>query len=172
METSGSVEPNAPRITVEDAVLRFLKDAQDRELRPASLKKFRVLLSRKASPTEQPDRFSPSLIMFAATRGYEFLNEFTPDTVMEFRQVWKDRGLSKVKKSERLKSFFRYAHDVGWLTTNPARSLKPPKTNDPGVLPFSRDQVERIMNTCADERLKTFLLVLRYSGLAIGDAVS
>lgn len=171
IEMNGSPEPTVPQITVGQAVERFLNDAKDRELRPATLKKFRVLLSRQAAPDEEPNRFSPSLIMFAVSHRIEFLKEFTPDRLMEFRQSWKDRGISKLKKSERLKSFFSYARDVGWLSANPARSLKPPKINDPGVVPFSRDQVERIMAACTDERLKTFLLVMRFSGLAIADAV-
>ena len=77
----------------------------------------------------------------------------------------------QIQKSERLKAFFRYAHEAGWIPTNPARHLKPPKANSPGVVAFTAEELNSIMTACQDERLKTFVLVMRYSGLAIGDAV-
>src|SRR5260370_22133575 len=42
---------------------------------------------------------------------------------------------------------------------------------NPGVVAFSAEELSRIMDSCQDERLKTFMLVMRFSGLAIGDAV-
>jgi integrase len=109
--------------------------------------------------------------MFAKQRRIDCLKDFTPDYVSDFRQQWKDTGLSKLKKSERLKAFFLFAHESGWTPTNPARSLKPPKATKPNVVAFSADEPDIIINACDDDRLKTFVLVMRFSGLAIGDAV-
>jgi integrase len=135
------------------------------------LKKFKVLLTREPNPGERPGQISPSIVMFARARRMEFLKEFTPDDVASFRQQWIDIGLSKLKKSERLKAFFRFAHESGWIPTNPARSLRPPKAANPGVVAFTAEELVRIIDACTDERLKTFMLVMRFSGLAIGDAV-
>src|SRR5262244_3233435 len=137
IEAAGSVQPNKPPITVAEGVARFLREAESRELRPATLKKFRVLLTRAPNPTDPPEAFSPSLVMFANEKGIELLSDLTPDDLMHFRQRWRDTGLSKLKKSERLKMFFRYAHESAWIPTNPARSLKPPKVSSPGVVAFS-----------------------------------
>jgi integrase len=158
-------------MTVPAAAARFLNEAASRELRDSTLKKFRVLLTREPVSGEASDRFSPSLVMFAKERGIELLNDFTPDDVSDFRQAWKDAGLSKLKKSERLKAFFRFAHESAWIPTNPARNLRPPKTANPGVLAFTSEELANILAACRDERLKTFILVMRFSGLAIGDAV-
>jgi integrase len=171
IEANGRIERFETRVTVAAAVERFIADAQDRELREASIKKLRVLLTREPDRTEGTDCFSPSLLTFARLRRIDFLQEFTTDHLHEFRQEWKDPGISKLKKSERLKAFFRFAHESGWIPTNPARTLRPPKACSPGVKPLTGDELARIVNACTDDRLKTFLLVLRYTGLAIGDAV-
>jgi integrase len=171
IEAAGSVQsPRAP-ITVAEAAAKFLSEAESRELRDATLKKFRVLLTREPKPGEPSGQFSPSILMFARSRRIEFLRDFRPDDVADFRQLWQDKGLSKLKKTERLKAFFRSAHESGWIPTNPARSLKPPKGANPGVIAFSAEELSRIMDACSDERLKTFMLVMRFSGLAIGDAI-
>ena len=171
IEAAGSAQPLQSPITVPEAAAKFLREAECRELREPTLKKFRVLLTRTPSDGEITDAFSPSIVMFAKERGIGFLKEFTSDDVSDFRQQWKDRGISKLKKSERLKAFFRFAHESGWTPTNPARNLKPPKGSKPNVIAFSAEELEAIMGACHDERLKAFMLVMRFSGLAIGDAV-
>ncbi len=158
-------------MSVVQAVANFLRELGSRELRPATLKKFIVLLSRTPKPSEDVDQFSPSLVHYATQEKLVCLNEFTPDHLAQFRQRWKDQGLSKLKKSERLKAFFRYALDCEWIPNNPAVNLKPPKVNASGVIAFTQDEIVNIMAACKDERLKTLLLVLRYSGLSIADAV-
>lgn len=171
IEAAGSVEALADPIPIAEATANFLRELEARELREATLRKFRVLLSRMPEPSETVDRFSPSLVRYASEHNLVGLHELTPDHLANFRQQWKDRGLSKLKKSERLKMFFRYAHDCGWIGKNPAAKLKAPKITVSGVVAFSNDELAKIMQSCKDERLKTFLLVLRYSGLAIADAV-
>jgi integrase len=171
IEAVGSVQPTRAPLTVAEAAAKFLTEAASRELRDSTLKKFRVLLTREPVPGEPSNHFSPSLVMFAKVRGIELLKGFGPDEVADFRQAWKDTGLSKLKKSERLKAFFRFAHDAGWTPTNPARNLRPPKAAIPGVVAFTAEELAGIIAACEDERLKNFILVMRYSGLAIADAV-
>jgi len=166
MEAAASVEVLADPISIAEATANFLRELETRELREATLRKFRVVLSRMPKSGEG-GRFSPSLVRYAAQNNHLGLHELTPDHLAAFRQEWKDKGLSKLKKSERLKMFFRYAHDCGWIGKNPAAKLKAPKITVPGVVAFSNDEVAKITQSCKDERLKTFLLVLRYSGLAI-----
>jgi integrase len=171
IEAAGTVAAIRTPISVAEAAEKFLKEAECRELRPSTLRKFRVLLTRESQSGETADRFSPSLVIYATAKGIGSLGDFTPDHVMEFRQCWKDGGLSKLKKSERLKTFFRYAQESGWIPNNPARGIKPPKVNPPGVVAFTAEELHRIMEACRDERLKTFMLVMRFTGLAIADAV-
>jgi len=62
-----------------------------------------------------------------------------------------------------------------WIPTNPAASLKAPKIDEDDKVPvvtFSADEINRISKACGDNQyLRTFNLVMRYSGLATVDAV-
>jgi integrase/recombinase XerD len=78
-----------------------------------------------------------------------------------------------------MRTFFRFVHDSGWLPSNPATKIKPPKIDDTPTLPFSRDEFTRVLAACDKypnkknaRRLRALVLLLRYSGLRITDAVT
>src|ERR1700730_6466274 len=94
-------------------------------------------------------------------------------------------NLAALKKLERLRSFFRFACENGWLAENPAQKLSNPKVTARPTLPFSHDEMIRILAAATRRievsqpegrdnarRLRALVLLLRYSGLRIGDAVS
>jgi integrase len=98
--------------------------------------------------------------------------------------TWPNRNFSARKKVECLRTFFRFAQASGWITDNPAAKLESPKVNEPPVLPFTREEWVRILAACDQyqdnyghtgqanaRRLRALVLLLRYSGLRIGDAV-
>ena len=64
------------------------------------------------------------------------------------------------------------------LKDNPARKLKSPAVTEMPPLPFSRDEFQRVIKACDRyegknaEMLQAFVLLLRYSGLRIRDAVT
>ena len=67
----------------------------------------------------------------------------------------------------------------GWLPTNPASKIKPPKTSDTPTLPLSDAEVEKLLSACDAYphkgralRMRALILLLRYSGLRIGDAAT
>lgn len=66
--------------------------------------------------------------------------------------------------------------ESGWVKANAAAKLKPNKITSGPTLPFSRDEVQRVVLACADEqdavRLNALVLLLRYSGLRLGDATT
>ena len=73
----------------------------------------------------------------------------------------------------------RHVHESGWIPTNPAGRLKPPKITDPQTAPLMKEQVDAILKACdtyPDKanaiRLRALVLLLRYSGLRIRDAVT
>jgi len=83
-----------------------------------------------------------------------------------------------------MRTFFRFAHDSGWVPKNKALAIKPPKVDQPPTLPFTRDEVKRVLKACSvyphedrpsptwGNRLKALVLLLRYSGLRASDAVT
>jgi integrase/recombinase XerD len=75
-----------------------------------------------------------------------------------------------------LKTFFKFAHDFEWIRKNPAQPLKPPKIEDSEALPFTEDEIEKILKALDKydgnrARLKALILLMLSTGLRIGDAV-
>ena len=167
-ESRGSVEEptkeNEP-ITIAQACEEFLKDAQARELREATLYKYRLLFRQ--------------LQAFADSEGLRYLKELDLERLRKFRAGWTERNLTSRNKLERLRTFLRFCVDDEWITKNYALKLKAPKVTDPPTMPLNGDEVVKILTACQGYpdklnrvRLKALVLLLRYSGLRIRDAVT
>lgn len=159
-ETTGRKDP----VKVSYACNSFLKDCEARRVGPAQLGKYKLLIK------ELKDVI-----------GERNIAEVTLEDLRNYRALWRVSPVSAQKKLERLKTFFRFAHDSGWVSNNPARLLKPPKIKPKPTLPFSDQEMEKILWACEvypdrprgrREQIKAFVLLLRYSGLRIGDATS
>ena len=173
-EAAGSLLPGhshpPQRMTVEEAWRRFLADLGARNLHASTVRKYR-LLSRQMKE-------------FACQQRLRFLQQFDLPTLSEFRAQWHESPLTRSKKLERLRSFFRFAQESAWVEKNPARKLKGPKVPIRPTLPFTREEMVRILAALDPyvaqtaprgkdnaRRLRSLVLVLRYSGLRLGDAV-
>ena len=182
METGGA----STAIQVSEAAEKFLSDAAARKLSEASLKKYRVLLQGRRSG----ERASPTLEEYAEDKGYLLLKQLDTDVLRDFRQQWKDAPLAGRKKLERLRAFFRFANEAGWISSNPALAIKPPLLHDNPTMPLDDDELEKLYGKLPGfvaerkaaargqaatsdhvERLKALLLVLEHTGLRIIDAV-
>ena len=166
-------EPKAPQepMTIQTAAKAFVTDAEDQKLAGSTISKYRLLFKQ--------------LGIFAQNRGFRYLTELSVEGLGEFRSSWKDGPRSSAKKLERLRAFFRFAQDRDWVTKNPASKLKAPKVTLCPTLPYTREEMIRILAALEkyrDEipargmenalRLRALVLLLRYSGVRIGDAIS
>lgn len=154
-------------VTVTEAVERFIADCEARDLGPAQLGKYNLL------GKELKGRF-----------GNRELPTLNVDDLRAYRESWEYSPITASKKLERLKTFFRFSQDAGWISKNPAKLLKPPKVKQKPTLPFSKEELEKIewATEIYHEKYKVapwyslkvsaFVQVLRYTGLRIGDAVS
>jgi integrase len=159
-------EVQAQPITILEAKNDFLKDAESgRRLGESTLRKYRLMLRH--------------LEEFAAKKGLLYMKQLDGEALREFRDSWKLSPRTALKKLERVKAFFRFASENDWIGTNPARLVRgPANIRDTQKLPFEPAEIERIMEACRQVRLQgctnddlvAFVLVLRYSGLLIGDA--
>ena len=69
-------------------------------------------------------------------------------------------------------------HDAGWIDRNPAMAVKPSKVGQNPTLPFSDEEVERILDAARTlstmgrhgPKIEPMVLLLRYSGVRIQDA--
>jgi integrase/recombinase XerD len=164
------VVESEPR-TINAAWVEFLADIEARKLADSTIRKYK-LLNRKMED-------------FAKERGFRFLNEFDLTAVSQFRAGWKDGPRSSAKKLERLRAFFRFAQKRKWTQDNPASDLQAPKVTLGPTMPFTHAEMLRILSaidTYKDEfpgrgaenarRIRALVLLLRYSGMRFGDAVS
>src|SRR5205085_6235146 len=88
------------------------------------------------------------------------------------------------KERETLVSFCAFCEERGWIEKNWAKKLKPPKQQAPPTMPYSQQEVDKILGACDEleddnpnTRERTRLvaqarcLVMLYSGLRISDTV-
>jgi site-specific recombinase XerD len=169
MLVTGETEPPRAPLTVREAIQAFYSEQRARGLAEATLRTYRKFLDRE--PGKNPERFSPSLVMFADRRGITYLKDLDAGLVAEFRQQWKTSGWTTLKQSEKLKSFFRACTDMALIAENPASKLRPPTDGASAIIALTDDQLKALMEKCATEFQRTFLLTLRYSGLAPVDAI-
>lgn len=160
----------AELVTIPGAVTQFTADAKARHLTDATLAKYRVLLT--------------DLEKFGEDRDIKFVRSLTIQDVREFRANWKDGAISAHKKLERLRAFLSFCVSSKWLDENPAKGVKPPKVTTPPTLPFSDEEMARMLKACDQyprknslgldnrARIKAFVLLLRYSGLRLQDATT
>jgi integrase/recombinase XerD len=157
--------------TIEAAFKEFLADIGARKLHASTVSKY--------------TRLQRQLEEFARNCGFQFLNELDLVAVSRFRSQWKDGPRSSAKKLERLRAFFRFAQDRKWAQENPASRLKSPKVTLCPTLPYTREEIVKILaaiGTYTDEmpssgldnarRMLGLVLLLRYTGMRIGDAVN
>jgi site-specific recombinase XerD len=64
---------------------------------------------------------------YGEERGLKLAVQFDLDVLSKFRATWKDGPRTAAKKLERLRAFFRFAHDRQWVEGNPAGLIKLPK---------------------------------------------
>jgi site-specific recombinase XerD len=159
------------RKRIQPAWEDFLADMDARNLNDSTVRKYKLLRKQ--------------LEAFAQQKGFRFLDELDLNALSQFRNGWADGPRSSAKKLERLRSFLRFAVKRRWIQENPATDLKSPKIQLRQTLPFTRPEMERLLKASrqyAKEstgrgrenslRMQAFILLLRYSGMRIGDAVS
>lgn len=164
LESGGLAEPAAaPEPVVEDLARAFLADARARQLRESTIVKYEGLFR--------------DMIRFGQDREARQLSRWTPALVRDFRETWRWTRLAAVKQLERLKTVFRFAVEQGWLPSSPAAAIKPPRVALTPTLPFSDEEMRRILAACEKfpgkgPQLRALALLMRYSGLRIMDAVT
>jgi integrase/recombinase XerD len=155
-------------VSVEEACKKFLADAEARNLSKETIKKYKYVTA------ELKEKFSGVPV-----------HSVSVDDLRSLRNGWKFAGSTARKRVEYLRAFFAFCVASGWMPTNPGKPLKLPKHTQAPTLPFSdaewRDIVTALglygdihkqtpATTC--KQLRALVLVMRYSGLRISDAVS
>jgi integrase/recombinase XerD len=155
-------------ISIHQASVNFIDYTKTIQLAESTIYKYRLLLKR--------------LEEFGGREGLRFLHELDLAALDKFRSGWKYSPNSSLKQLENLRSFFNFCVDREWIEKNPAMKMKGPKRTDRPTLPFSQNDMVKILTAFGKyeksagisnaQRLRAFVLVLRYSGMRIGDTVN
>jgi site-specific recombinase XerD len=154
-----------PRKTIGDAVAAF--HAQHEGKGGETKRKYKRILHFLS------DFCSNSSINYLDQVGVESMDRYT---------LWRAKtGWAWVKEVELLTQFFEFCRDRGWMTTNPARSLKRPKMIEANnIVPYTKQEIIAIIAACDQigrtsyerRRARAMTLLMRYAGLRISDVVT
>lgn len=168
-ETKGKVGGiGAPDL--KGATEKYIEDAIARGVRESTLVLIRRVLVH--------------LLAWCDEKGFRRLSEIELEQAREYRGTWKYAQVTATKKLERLRAFFRFCVESGWIDRNPFQAVKSPILKQKPTMPFSDEEFESLISACdrfsnkgvhgfdTGKRMKAFILLLRYSGLRRTDAVS
>src|SRR5277367_6436205 len=121
-------------VTVADAWTSLLADLEARKLSNQTIRKYKLLQRQMKAYGEE--------------RGLTILGQFDLDVLSKFRATWKDGPRTASKKLERLRAFFRFAHDRQWVESNPATRIKLPKVSIRPTMPLTHEEMVKILTVC------------------------
>jgi integrase/recombinase XerD len=157
------------QITLVEARQKFL--AANPNLSPGRIKKYKLFFGRMQES--------------AGSRGLRFLRDlnlsFLTDFRIEWNDKWKQHEGTVSLNIQMLRKFFRFCQKHGYVERNLASDLEMPKPKSRPTLPFTIDEWRRMLGAfpiyekraghASAHRLRAFVLLLRFSGMRIGDAV-
>jgi integrase/recombinase XerD len=159
-----AIEPQS-RNTITRAVELFVKSKRSSVLEAGVLKKYERELGRFDE--------------FMGKRSRYFPHEITLEDLTEYRDGWDDlypSSTTRAKVQERLRGFLRYCYESQWIDRVPVMS--PIKVDEPPTMPLTDKQYAKLLEVIPGEfpakkatRVRALIRLMRYSGLAIRDAV-
>lgn len=177
LESGQELAGPAKAILIADAIPAFLADCRARNLKESSVASYTETLEhlQDAFPGGRLDSLTGSSLAQwrqgrrAPARHGKPIHELAPSTSR--------------KELETLRGFLEFCVRRKWIADNPAKELRPPKEATPPTMPFTAEEVTRLLDACnriaSDDpeetafirrRCRALVLLLLYSGLRISDA--
>lgn len=175
MEEAESPLPPKTRTakTIKSAVEDCVKDGRSRGLKRSSLEKLETLLTKH-------------FLQWCESAKLVYLDQIELSHVREFRDTWIGVNITKWKRQCRLFGFFCFCIRHDWIVRNPMIGLskikvvqKPTDYFNPGefqkilgaIPQFGRNMKQHKSAAIRRQQIMAMTLLLRWSGLRIGDAV-
>ena len=170
-------DPNKPeikaRVKIEDAIQCFRDDENSRHLNKHSQKKSQFF-------------FQKQLKTWVEQQGLVFLDQLTAAELVKFRAQWGNGSATTRRKHERLIAFFWFCVRMDWIDKNPAVLLKRVKIESKPTDYFPKEEFDALVDATyaygdwlgghdyehRRDRIRGLILLMRWSGLAIKDAVT
>jgi integrase/recombinase XerD len=159
-------------ITLASAVAKFLAAKRKENLAESTMSKLTTI-------------FEKQMLTWAASEHIDHVESVGVAELECFRESWNDAPLARKKKQERVIGFFYYCVRLGWIKSNPAALLGRIKVKEKPTDYFPKDEFEKIIQATyvynpkawnteprnQATRVRTLILLMRWSGLSIQDAV-
>jgi integrase/recombinase XerD len=175
MEEEGTPSLPDNRVTIKHAIERYLTDVKVMNRSAATIGKYTHDLEKQFLP-------------WCEGKGYTFLVQVNKvDVIREYRTTWKNSSVTMSKKQDRLVTFFGVCEANGWIPRSliKGRSLGKIKVVVRPTDYFNADEMKKILDACAQyrgdrwstngdagTRLRALTLLMRWTGLRIGDALA
>jgi site-specific recombinase XerD len=168
MQYRESLDPKPPQAqTVEMAVKLYLGDRVAQHLKDSTVGKLTTIFQKQFVP-------------WCHANGLYLLREITLPRLQAWRATWPDGALAAKKKQERVRGFFHFCVRNHWINDHPALGLTRIKADNRPADYFPHNEFAQIVqvtniygrNEIERIRLRTLMMLLRWSGLAIRDAVT
>ena len=155
-------------VTVRDAVDAFLDQKRGQGISHGVIKKFERELGR--------------LVAFADEKQRHTVQQISLHDLSEFRAGWDKvypSSGTRTAVQSRLREFFKYCVNADLIHKNAASGLSAIKTDRPPTMPLTADEYVNLLATIPNvfpdsrkqRRVRSLVQCMRYSGLAIHDAV-
>ena len=153
------MEARRPQITVDEACEAYLRDLVARNMSDSTRSNYRSLFRQ--------------LKAYADSEDLVDLPEIDNQRIRAWRETWICKPATHLARLKLLSAFFRFSVNAGWIDASPIVNLKPPRPTASPTMPFTKDEIRRMI-ACTENRPgeRALILLMRYSGLAIGDAVT
>ena len=146
---------------LSEACEAYLSDMQARHLRDSTRKRYKSLFRSWHS--------------YAGERGLTHLTSFDQAEMRAWRESWICKPGTQRLQLKLLRAFFTHATRAGWITTSPVEYLKAPRAPNQPTMPLSRDELVSLITAATEvnkPKEQALILLMRYSGLSICDAVT
>jgi integrase len=164
----------AREVLITDAVALFLKEVERLNREEATRAKYRLTLENR-------------LLNWCAQQKPTVarLSELDVETMRRWIHSWPGAPTTRHNQHQRVITFFFFCVEQGWMKENPARKIKKVAPEQDETQPFTREQYEALIDatwiydsrdgrkngdTVNARRARTYLKLLRWSGLRAGDA--
>ena len=152
--------PSGGGLTIAEARAAFLKErTRFRNLAPGTVQGYQTVLR--------------SLSRWAAGKGLSTLEELDEEALRNWVDTWTCRPSTTRQRLSQAKAFLSFAAERGWVGEQPLAGLRPPRSDSAPTMPLTVPEMRALLAAATGHpKERALLLLLRYSGLAIGDAVT
>ena len=114
-----------------------------------------------------------SLSRWAADNGLALLKDLDDEALRTWVGNWTCRASTTRQRLSQTKAFLRFAAERGWVSVGLLAGLRSPRSDSSPTMPLTMAEMRALLAVAARQaKERGLLLLLRYSGLAIGDAVT